>query len=133
MGFFPTSDLKRLASTRVSCRAAAQHSLKRVSLVSVLFLFLVFAAAVSGQVDMRSHGFRVLVFGWMLFGIVMLTLTHEVRCPRCGQRFYAKGAEFWQMTKTCLHCGQLKYADVNAATKPGNEGRCIMRERPCSV
>jgi hypothetical protein len=93
--------------------------LKRVSLVAVLFLFLVFAAAVSGQVDMRSHGFRVLVFGWMLFGIVMLTLAHEVRCPRCGQRFYAKGAEFWQMTKTCLHCGQLKYADVSAPTKPG--------------
>ena len=91
--------------------------LKRVGLVSVLFLFLVFAAAVSGQVDMRSHGFRVVVLGWMLFGIVMLILTHEVRCPCCGKRFYAKGAEFWQLTKTCLHCGQLKYADVSVALK----------------
>ncbi len=91
--------------------------LKRVGLVAILFLFFVFAVGMFGQVDMRSHGFRVLVLGWMLFGIVMLILTHEARCPRCGQRFYAKGAEFWQMTKICLHCGQLKYADVNPPTK----------------
>lgn len=99
------------------------HLLKRVSLVSLLLMFLVGAAVVSGQVDMRSHGFRVFVFGWMLFAILMLILTHEVRCPRCGQRFYAKGADFWQMTKTSLHCGQRKYAAVSTPPKPENEGR----------
>jgi tRNA(Ile2) C34 agmatinyltransferase TiaS len=60
----------------------------------------------------------MLVYGWMLFGLVMLAVTHEARCPRCGQRFYAKGAEFSQMTKRCLHCGQEKYADLSARLKP---------------
>jgi len=72
---------------------------------------------------MRSHGFWILTLSWMLFVIVMLILTHELKCPRCGQRFYAKGADFWQMTKTCLHCGQQKYSDVSAAPKPVNGGR----------
>ena len=87
--------------------------LKRAGFVSVLFIFLVFAAAVFGEADMRSYGFRVLAFGWILFAIVMLILTHEVKCPRCGQRSYAKGAVFWQTTKTCLHCGQVKFAEVS--------------------
>jgi hypothetical protein len=47
-----------------------------------------------GQLDMRSQAFRVLTLGWIVFGLVMLTVTHEVRCPRCGQRFYAKGRSF---------------------------------------
>jgi len=76
-----------------------------------------------GQLDMRSQPFRVLTFGWIVFGLVMLTVTHEVRCPRCGQRFYAKGAEFWQMTKECLHCGQEKYAEVSSGPLSGSHGK----------
>lgn len=91
--------------------------LKRIGSVSILFFFLTFAFVLFGQIDMRSRGFHVLVYVWMLFVLVMLTLTHEARCPRCGQRFYAKGAEFSQVTKRCLHCGQEKYADLSAKTK----------------
>ena len=97
--------------------------LKRVSILAVLVLFLTFALALFGQIDLRSRGFHLLVFGWMIFALVMLTLTHEVRCPRCGQRFYAKGAEFWQMTTECLHCGQLKYADVGTPANRSGDGR----------
>jgi len=97
--------------------------LKRVSLAAILFLFLTFALVSFGQVDMRSRWFHLLVFGWMILVLVMLTLTHEVRCPRCGQRFYAKGADFWQMTTKCLHCGQSKYADVGQPAKPSGHGQ----------
>jgi hypothetical protein len=94
-----------------------QHrALKKVGIGWVLFLFCTFAVVIFGQIDMRSRGFHALVFGLMIFGLVMLTLTHEVRCPRCGQRFYAKGTDFRQMSKKCLHCGQRKYADVATPT-----------------
>jgi len=90
-----------------------QHRvLKKVGVGSVLFLFSTSALVAFGQIDMRSRGFHALVFGWIIFGLVMLTLTHEVRCPRCGQRFYSKGMDFWQMSKECLHCGQRKFSDV---------------------
>jgi hypothetical protein len=97
--------------------------LKRVSILSILFLFLAFAVVLFGQIDMSSRGVSLLGFGWMIFGLVMLILTHEVRCPRCGQRFYAKGADFWQMTTKCLHCGQSKYADVGAPAKSSGESQ----------
>src|SRR5271156_131075 len=86
--------------------------LKRVGRVSILFLLLTFAFVLFGQIDMRSRGFHALVYVWMLFVLFMLTLTHEAKCPRCGKRFYAKGAEFSQLTTRCLHCGQEKYADL---------------------
>jgi predicted nucleic acid-binding Zn-ribbon protein len=53
----------------------------------------------------------------------MITLTYRVRCPRCGQKFYAKGTVYWQMATKCLHCGQKKYADVGAPTKSDGIGR----------
>jgi hypothetical protein len=88
------------------------RALKKIGVGSVLFLFSTFAFITFGQIDMRSCGFHALVFGWIIFVLVMLTLTHEVKCLRCGQRFYAKGTDFSQMSKKCLHCGQHKYADV---------------------
>ena len=101
-----------------------QHRvLKRVGSVSILFLFLTVAFVLFGLIDLRSRGFHLLVYGWMLFGLVMLTVTHEARCPRCGQRFYAKGADFGQTTTRCLHCGQEKYGDLGARPKPEG-GQC---------
>jgi ribosomal protein L37E len=92
------------------------RTLKRVSFLGVVFyLFPTIALAWLEQIDMRSPTMYVLGFGWVIFGLVMLTLWHEVRCPRCGQRFYAKGMEFWQMARECLHCGLPKYADVSTA------------------
>jgi hypothetical protein len=75
------------------------------------------------EVEMRPRAVYLpavytVTFGWMIFGLVMIILTHEIRCPRCGQRFYAKGADFWQMAKKCLHCGQQKYEDVGTVAKP---------------
>lgn len=92
--------------------------LKRIGLASILVLFLTIGLVLFEQINMRSRGFHVFVYGWMLFVLVMLTGTHEARCPRCHRRFYAKGAEFWQMTTECLHCGQEKYADLGARPKP---------------
>ena len=90
--------------------------LKRAGLLGVfLYLFPTITLAWLGQIDMRSRTKYALIFAWMIFGVVMLTLWHEVKCPRCGQRFYAKGMEFWQMTRECLHCGLPKYGDVSAA------------------
>jgi hypothetical protein len=93
--------------------------LKRVGIFAILFLYLAIAVVLFRQIDMRSRGVYLLGFGWMIFCLVMLILTHEARCPRCGQRFYAKGVDFWQMTTKCLHCGQSKYADVGTLGKPG--------------
>jgi hypothetical protein len=94
--------------------------LKRVGVVAILFLFLTFALILVGQIDMRSRMFHLLGFGWMIFVLIMLILTHEVRCPRCGQRFYAKEADFFQMTTECLHCGQPKGADVGTPLRPSS-------------
>ena len=62
-----------------------------------------------------------------VFGLVMLTVTHWVRRPRCGQQFYAKGAGFWQMTRECLHCAQEKYAEVSSGPRSGSHGRLTVR------
>jgi|GEM_PF-2941396 hypothetical protein len=97
--------------------------LKRVNILAIVFIFLTFAVVLFGQIDMRSRGVHLVVFGWMIFGLVMLTLTHEIRCPRCSQRFYAKGAEFWQITTECLHCGLAKYADVGTPANRSGDGR----------
>jgi len=63
---------------------------------------------------MESRGVLFLIFGWMGLVIVMVIITHELKCPRCGKRFYVKGLSFWQMATKCIHCGTPKYADVNA-------------------
>ena len=92
--------------------------LKRVSLLALFFfLFPTIALAWIGQIDMRSSGMHLLVLGWVIFAIIMAAMFHEVRCPRCGKRFYANGTDFWQMATECLHCGLPKYADVNTAPK----------------
>jgi hypothetical protein len=70
------------------------RTLKRVGRVSIPFFFLTFAFVLFGQIDMRSRGFYVLVYVWMLFVLVMLTLTHEAKCPRCGKRFTPRGQSF---------------------------------------
>ena len=61
----------------------------------------------------RSELMHLLFLGWAIFVIAMLTMYHEVRCPRCGKRFHAKGVELWQIATECLHRGLPKYADVN--------------------
>jgi hypothetical protein len=92
--------------------------LKRIGRVSAIFISLTVAFVALGLIDMRSRGFQMLICCWVLFVLVMLTATHEARCPRCGQRFYAKGLEFWQMTARCIHCGQRKYAAPGATPNP---------------
>jgi ribosomal protein L37E len=94
------------------------RALKSIGLISILLVFLIAASVALGLISERSRGFHLLVYCWMVLGLVMLTATHEVRCPRCGQRFYAKRLDFWQLTKTCLHCGQEKYAEVAASSRP---------------
>ena len=96
--------------------------LMRASIPGVLFLASMCVLVAIGYIDLHSRGVRLLVFGWIIFVLVMVTLTHEVKCPRCGQRFYAKGAVFWQMTTECLHCGQPKYADVVTPPKSSSDG-----------
>lgn len=86
--------------------------LKRIGTLSVIFISLTVASVALGLIDTDSRGLQMPMYCWMLFELVMLTVTHEARCPRCGQRFYAKGLQFWQVTKRCLHCGQENYADL---------------------
>jgi len=97
--------------------------LKRATVIGVSVFLLTSIPLVLERVQMRTRAvYLVAVYlatgAWMIFGLVMITLTHEVRCPRCGQRYYAKGAVFWQMATKCLHCGQQKYGDVGTAAKP---------------
>jgi hypothetical protein len=91
--------------------------LKRIGVVSIAFLFLIFALGVGGLINARSNGLNAIFFCWMIVVLIMLITTNEVKCPRCGQRFYAKGSEFSQVTRRCLHCGQKKYADVTPESK----------------
>jgi len=97
--------------------------LKRVGIFAILSLFLIFALILVGQIDMRSRMFHLLGFGWLIFVLIMLILTHEVSCPRCGQRFYARGADFFQITTECLHCGQPKGAVVGMTSKPSSDNQ----------
>jgi ribosomal protein L37E len=83
-----------------------------------LYLLLTIAVAWLGIIDTRSTSMHLVILGWMIFVVVMLVMLREIRCPRCGQRFYTKGFDFRQMAKYCLHCGLPKYADVNTAQKP---------------
>jgi hypothetical protein len=92
--------------------------LKRISVTSALLIFLIFAPVVLGIVNVNSRGLNMAGYCWMFFVLVMLTMTHEARCPRCGRRFYARGLDFRQMTAECLHCGQKKYAELAATPKP---------------
>jgi DNA-directed RNA polymerase subunit RPC12/RpoP len=99
------------------------RTLKRVGLIGVSVFFLISAPLVLERAQMQhSRSYLVAVYlevvGWMIFVLVMIILTHEARCPRCGQRFYNKGTVFWQMATKCLHCGQKKYGDVAAPEKP---------------
>jgi hypothetical protein len=82
-----------------------------------LYLFPAIVIVVLARIDMRSRAVHLVALGWVIFVVVMLIMFHEAKCPRCGKRFYAKGAHFWQMATECLHCGLPKYADVNAAQK----------------
>ena len=93
--------------------------LKRWTIASVFLMFSSIAFLLIAQIDLRSRGAHYVVYGWMVMGLVMLTLIHEVRCPRCGQRFYVKRMDFWQMSNKCLHCGQVKYADIPTPSTTG--------------
>ncbi len=80
----------------------------------LFYLFPTIALVAFGRVGMDSRGMHFLIFGWIAFVLVMLTIIHEMKCPQCGERFYARGLDFWQMTAKCLHCGVPKYAEVKA-------------------
>jgi DNA-directed RNA polymerase subunit RPC12/RpoP len=86
--------------------------LKRATIIGISLFFLIAALFITRAIDRGSVIIKMLVWGWAIFVVVMITLTHEVRCPRCGKRFYAKGGDFSQMTFECLHCGQEKYGDL---------------------
>jgi hypothetical protein len=85
--------------------------------VAVVFIVLASASVVTGWVDLRSHAFEIVVVAWMVICLSMLVLAHEAKCPQCAQRFYAKGGDFFQFSKKCMHCGQIKYAEIG---RPGN-------------
>ena len=94
------------------------RTLRRATIVAVSLFSLTTALVVLKQIDMSLRALQILVVGWLIFGLAMTILTYHVRCPRCGQKFYVKGTAYWQMATKCLHCGQKKYADVGAPTKP---------------
>lgn len=52
---------------------------------------------------------------WMLAILVTSHRASALRCPRCGQRFYAKGLYHNGFTRKCLHCGLRKWADEDPA------------------
>jgi DNA-directed RNA polymerase subunit RPC12/RpoP len=96
------------------------RALKRATIFGVSLFFLMSAPLVLERVAMRTRPVYLLAVylelaGWAIFVLVMITLTHEIRCPRCGQRFYVKGTVFWQVATKCLRCGQKKYGDVGTA------------------
>lgn len=98
------------------------RALKRVSLIGVSVFVLISLPLVLERVAMQhSPSYLVAVYleaaGWAIFVLVRITLTHEVRCPRCGQRFYVKRTVFWQIATKCLHCGQKKYGDLDTAAQ----------------
>ena len=99
------------------------RTLKRATVIGISVFFLTSIPLVLGRVELRPRAgyppaVYTVTFGWMIFGLVMIILTHEVRCPRCGKRFYVKKGVFWQMATKCLHCGQQKYGDVASPAKP---------------
>jgi hypothetical protein len=99
------------------------RTLRRATIIGVSAFFLITAPIALKRIDMSLRALQILFFGWMIFVLTMITLTYRVRCPRCGQKFYAKGTVYWQMATKCLHCGQKKYADVGAPTKSDGIGR----------
>jgi len=95
------------------------RTLRRAKILGVcVFVLTTALVATFAQTHMRSPVLLIPFFGWMIFGLVMEVLAHQVRCPRCGQKFYVKGSLYWQMATKCLHCGQKKYTDVGTPTKP---------------
>ena len=92
--------------------------LKRIGVTSTLFIFLTVLSVALGLIDERSRALHMVMICWSLLVLVMLTVNHEARCPRCGQRFYVNGLRFWQMTRKCLHCGQKKYTELGETVEP---------------
>jgi hypothetical protein len=97
--------------------------LRRLTIFGMIWFFLFGALVLLGRIYERSRTAEMILgFGWAIFVLAMITLTHEVKCPRCGKRFYVKGYEFAQMATECLHCGQPKYADVGRLLEPHSDG-----------
>jgi len=70
------------------------RNLGRVPKIALPFFLLVPVFVFLGILGLDSDIFHFLVCSWALLVLVMLVMTHEARCPRCGQRFYAKGLDF---------------------------------------
>src|ERR1700693_3249323 len=87
--------------------------LKRVSLLGIVLFLPLLILMVFSNIDLSSRGSCVLGVCWALFGIVMIVLFHEIKCPRCGKRFYIGDGIFWQLATKCLHCGMRKYSDLD--------------------
>lgn len=88
------------------------RTLKRATVIGISVFFLTSIPIVLGRVEMRPRAVYLpavytVTFGWMIFVLVMIILTHEIRCPRCGQRFYVKKEVFWQMATKCLRAAKV--------------------------
>jgi len=67
------------------------RKLKRASIVGVsVFLVTDALVATFAQMHMRSPALLIPFGGWMIFGLVITILSHQIRCPRCGPNFTSK-------------------------------------------
>src|SRR5262245_55720198 len=97
--------------------------LKRVSVLGLTLFSPLLFLMVFSNIDLSSRGSRVLGACWAVFVILMIILFHEIKCPRCGQRFYVGDGIFWQMAARCLHCGMPKYGDLGAWPHRSSDSR----------
>jgi hypothetical protein len=96
-----------------------QHRLlKRLTILGIVFICSIALLVASGHIDLRSRGMYLLGIAWVIFGVTMITFFRLVRCPQCGERFYANSIVVSQMTKKCLHCGIAKFADLSVSPRP---------------
>ena len=95
-----------------------QHRLlKRLTILGIVFICSIALLVASGHIDLRSRGMYLLGIVWVIFGATMITFFRLVRCPQCGERFYANSIVFSQMTKKCLHCGIANFAYLSMSPR----------------
>jgi hypothetical protein len=90
------------------------RSLTNQFVFALIVQLLIIAASIYFTVAIRNNSVPVVALqvGWLAIFVAAAIRLHNLRCPRCGEKFFVSPGYYHNVfARRCLNCGLPKYSN----------------------